>query len=69
MTDARGRLDSDPFDFRVTKSGTVFITRGGRTVMELGGARAAGLLRSLERAEDATAEQLLLAKITGHYKH
>ena len=69
MTDARGRLESDPFDYRVTKSGTVFIMRGGRTVMELGGARAAGLLRAIDATDSVEAEQLVLAKATGHYKH
>lgn len=66
MSDARGRLESDPFDVRVTKSGIVFISRGGRVVMELGGRRAAALLKSLETADD---EQQVLARITGHYKH
>lgn len=66
MTDARGRLESDPFDVRVTKSGVVFISRGGRVVMELGGKRAAALLKSLETAVD---EQQVLARVTGHYKH
>ena len=66
MTDARGRLESDPFDFRVTKSGVVFISRGGRVVMELGGKRAAALLKALETADDA---QQVLARVTGHYKH
>ena len=69
MTDARGRLESDPFGYRATKAGGVFVTRGGRTVMEFGGARAAALLAALDRAETVEAEQLLLAKITGHYKH
>lgn len=66
MTDARGRLESDPFDIRVTKSGMVFISRGGRVVMQLGGKRAAALLTALETTDD---EQQVLARITGHYKH
>jgi len=69
MTDARGRLESDPFDYRVTKSGAVFISRGGRVVMELGGARAAALLRAVDAADSDEAVQLALAKVTGHYKH
>ena len=69
MTDARGRLESDPFDYRVAKSGAVFISRGGRVVMELGGSRAASLLRALEAADSDVAVQLALAKVTGHYKH
>ena len=66
MTDARGRLESDPFEYRETKSGVVFISRDGRVVMELGGRRAAALLDTLARSDD---EQQVLARITGHYKH
>jgi len=68
MTDARGRLESDPFSYRITKSGALQIERGGRTVLTLGGPRAVQLIGQLERAE-GIAEQLLLAKATGHYKH
>lgn len=35
--------------------------------MMLGGARAAALLRAIEKADDRQT-QLLLAKATGHYK-
>ncbi len=28
--DARGRLSSDPFSFRVTKDGNVHVSQGGR---------------------------------------
>ncbi|TBN56388.1 hypothetical protein EYE40_02670 [Glaciihabitans arcticus] len=68
MTDARGRLESDPFAYRVTKAGGLQIERGGRIVLTLGGCRAARLIAQLERAEGID-EQLLLAKATGHYKH
>ena len=68
MTDARGRLESDPFDYRLTKSGGVEVSRGGRVVLTLGGKRAERLAAQLAAAE-GLAEQLLLAKITGHYKH
>jgi hypothetical protein len=66
-TDARGRLIDDPFDYRETKSGQVMISRGGRVVTTLGGAKAAALLGLLEGADDATV-QLRLAKVTGNYK-
>jgi len=65
--DARGRLESDPFDFRETKAGELMISRGGRVVLTLGGKRAAALLKSLDKADEAGA-QLLLAKATGNYK-
>lgn len=66
--DARGRLESDPFDYRETKAGELMISRGGRVVVTLGGKRAASVLKSLERADEA-GQQLVLAKATGNYKH
>jgi hypothetical protein len=69
MTDARGRLDDDPFDARVTASGTVLISRGGRQVTIMRGKAAARLAAQLDAAADERAVQLLLAKATGHYKH
>lgn len=65
--DARGRLESDPFDWQVTKSGQVRVTRGGRLVSVIGGAAARKLEAALDRG-DETANQLALARATGHYK-
>jgi hypothetical protein len=67
--DKRGRLEADPFDARVTASGTVLISRGGRQVTIVRGRAAVRLADALERASDDRAVQLLLAKATGHYKH
>ena len=67
--DGRGRLESDPFDARVTASGTVLISRGGRLVTTVRGKAAERLAQALDRAGDDRATQLLLAKATGHYKH
>jgi hypothetical protein len=69
MDDARGRLQSDPFSWRQTKSGEIVISRGGRAVMTLGGPRASRLAAALAACADEHEEQLLLAKATGHYKH
>jgi hypothetical protein len=65
--DARGRLVDDPFSWRETKSGEIWISRGGRVVQTLGGAAALRLLKALEKADEPQ-EQLLLAKSTGNYK-
>ena len=65
--DARGRLVDDPFSWRTTKSGELWISRGGRVVQTLGGASTARLLKALEAAEDRQ-QQLLLAKSTGNYR-
>lgn len=67
--DRRGRLESDPFEARVTASGTVLISRGGRQVTVLRGRAAERLAAALDAAPDERSVQLLLAKATGHYKH
>ena len=68
-TDARGRLDEDPFSHRTTKSGQVHVSRGGRRVAVIGGEKAHRLLARLKMAESEEERQLLLAKATGNYRH
>lgn len=60
-------LADDPFDWRVTKSGQVLISRGGRVVVTVRAAAAARLLAKLDGADDEQAQQLL-ARATGNYK-
>ena len=60
-------LEDDPFEYQVTKSGVLLIRRGGRTIMELGGKKAAALIPKLGR--DDNADQQLLARATGKYRH
>lgn len=59
-------LDDDPFDYRITKSGTLIISRNGRTVIKLGGKKAAALIPKLGCGEDS--DQQLLARVTGNYR-
>ena len=66
--DKRGRLDDEPFDFRATKSGVVFISWHGKTVTTLKGKHAETFLARIVGL-DASAAQLLMAKATGHFKH
>lgn len=66
--DRRGRLESDPFDHRVTKDGRVLVSRGGRQVSVVAGTAADRLVAALAGADDAGI-QLLLAKATGNYRH
>ncbi|QTX06117.1 hypothetical protein G127AT_02320 [Agromyces archimandritae] len=61
-------LESDPFSYRVTKGGLVLVSRGGRTVVTVGGAPAQKLQAALASA-GPDEEQLLLAKATGNYRH
>ena len=60
-------LEDDPFEYQVTKAGVLLIRRGGRTIMELGGKKAAALIPKLGR--DDNADQQLLARSTGNYRH
>ncbi|MEU5847869.1 hypothetical protein [Saccharopolyspora shandongensis] len=59
-------LEDDPFAYAVTKSGSVRVSRGGRVVVTVSGARAQRLIASLGVSEES--DQLLLAKATGNYK-
>ncbi|WP_210605229.1 hypothetical protein [Brevibacterium oceani] len=60
-------LEDAPFEYQITKSGMLLIRRGGYTVMELGGKKAASLIPRLGRSDDS--DQQLLARATGNYRH
>ncbi len=66
-TDARGRLLAEPFSYRTSKDGQVFISWAGRQVRTLRGNDATRLLARLSALEPA-AQQLVLAKVTGNFK-
>jgi hypothetical protein len=59
---------SPQFSCRVTKNGRVRVYFHGRHVVTVAGGQASLLISRLEGA-DADAEQLLLAKATGNFKH
>jgi len=59
-------LADDPFAYRITKSGEVQVSRGGRMVTVVRGAEARRLEARLGR--DDSADQQLLARVTGNYK-
>ena len=65
--DKRGRLQAEPFAYRVTKNGKVFIEYEGRTVTTLQGKPAQKFVQRIATAsaEDA---QLIMAKLTGNFK-
>ena len=65
--DARGRLESDPFDWQVTKTGQVRVTRGGRLVSVINGASARRLETVLDRGDEVEIQHAL-ARATGNYK-
>lgn len=60
--------DEGQFSHRVTKDGRVRVFFHGRHVVTVAGSQASLLASRLEGA-DAAAEQLLLAKATGNFKH
>jgi len=66
--DAHGQLESEPFAWRTTKDGMVFVTYEGRAAATVRGPAATALLSKLREARDARAEQLLLARMTGNFK-
>jgi len=67
-TDKRGKLEEQPFMFRITKDGKVFIHWQGRQIMILKGKTADKFITSIEQADSQQA-QLLMARFTGHFKH
>lgn len=67
-SDKRGRLQKEPFTFRTTKDGKVFIHWHGKQIMILKGTSADKFMASIAHADEQQA-QLIMAKITGHFKH
>ncbi len=60
-------LADEEFSYRATKDGRVLISRHGRRVVVLAGAKATRFLASAESL-DGEALQLLLARVTGNFK-
>jgi hypothetical protein len=57
----------EPFGYRVSKDGRVFVTFHGRQVVIVAGGKAERLAAALAGA-DGEQVQLLLAKATGNFK-
>jgi hypothetical protein len=66
--DKRGKLEAEPFSFRTTKDGKVFICWNGRQVLILKGEAAKKFLAAIADADTQQA-QLIMARVTGHFKH
>ncbi len=66
--DKRGKLQEEPFSFRETRDGKVFIYWHGKQVTVLKGKVASKFLKDISHADSAQA-QLLMARVTGHFKH
>jgi len=60
-------FDAEPFAWQVTADAKVLVSRGGRQVVVVAGARGAKLAAQLESADEEQAQQLL-ARATGNYR-
>lgn len=66
--DRHGKLKDEPFSFRVTKDGRVFIHWHGKQIMTLKDNIAEKFIASVSNADPQQA-QLIMARVTGHFKH
>lgn len=66
--DQRSKLEEEPFAYHVAKNNRVRIDFEGRYIMTLGEKASAQFLAKA-RDKDTFAVQLLLAKVTGNFKH
>lgn len=66
--DQHGKLEEEPFDYRITREHTVFISWRGKRVTILRGKAAEKFITAVNSA-DAMQAQLLMARATGHFKH
>ncbi|MCY9549124.1 hypothetical protein [Lysinibacillus xylanilyticus] len=67
--DKRNRLSEEPFDYQITKKGTVVIYYEGKQIKNIKDREAERLIARIKEVEEnITAVQLLLAKITGNFK-
>jgi hypothetical protein len=58
----------EPFSYRETKSGLVYISYNGKSVTTLSGRNASKFLAKVGHG-DRQSDQLEMAKATGHFKH
>lgn len=65
--DQRGVLESEPFSYKASRDGIVFLEYRGRPVKILRGGAARKFLGRVERLADH-AVQLLIARLTGNFR-
>ncbi|CAN5907761.1 hypothetical protein BH24DEI2_BH24DEI2_08650 [soil metagenome] len=66
-TDKRGKLDAEPFSYRTSKDGKVFLSFESKQVKILKGNEAERFSTAVSGASVSDA-QLLMAKLTGNFK-
>ena len=67
--DKRQKLEEEPFTYRVMKDEKIDIAWHGKSIMLLKGSSAKEIINKLNQAPTIMEEQLVLAKITGNFKH
>ena len=65
--DKHGELEKEPFSYRATKDGLVFLEFRGATVKTISGEQAKKFLKKIAALEGLEL-QLVLAKLTGNFK-
>ncbi len=66
--DKRNKLDEEVFSYRATKDGKIFLFWRGKQIKALKGVAAQEFLEEISDADTWDA-QLIMAKITGNFKH
>lgn len=68
IVDKRNILDSEPFSYKVFKDNKIFIYWYGKQVTILKGKESERFLAKIQNS-DIKEAQLIMAKITGNFKH
>lgn len=66
--DKRHKLEEEPFSYKVLKDNKIFIYWYDKQVKILNGKESEKFLKRIENA-DSREVQLIMAKITGNFKH
>jgi len=66
--DKHNKLKAEVFSYKVSKDNKVFIYWKHKQIMTLKGRKAEAFLNKVEDA-DAFAKQLIIARMTGNFKH
>ena len=66
--DKRNRLEAEPFSYKMSKDGKLFIYWEQKQVMVLKDKKAQTILKKIDNKDSLTV-QLVLAKVTGNFKH
>ena len=66
--DKRNRLEEEIFTYNINKDNKVFIFWNGKRIMILAGSESDKFIRKINTADPKEA-QLILAKVTGNFKH